>query len=216
MDFYKRPFDFKLFRLVRILFNSASTSGFSLPAALVSVLIIGIALSAALSMMSTQNREMTFFKHQLVAMNIKHHILQTMKNLSNCNCHFTQDPTDTDATGANLGPFIIDTTITGDQTSSDINLGSFRSGCDFTTDKNIVVAAGKVVSGGYGLKVSSVKVTNIIATGTPNEYTGKLLIKFEKGSAPRVMQPISIDIIVTAEAGAILPDKTSILHCGPQ
>ena len=187
--------------------------GFSLVAVLISVLIIGISMSAAISMMSIQHRDMKSLKHQLVAMNIKHHIIQTIKNPENCNCHFTQDPADTDATGANLGPFTIDTTINGDQTSPDINLGSFRSGCDFTSTHNVIAAAGGAVNGGAGLRVSSVRVTEITATGTPDEYAGMIQVTFARDGTTHTRHQAEVDIRLSANLSPADPTKAAIVTC---
>ena len=113
-----------------------SQSGLSITFALICTLIVGITISASFSMISSQINDVKELRRQLTAMNLKHFIVQAIRNHNNCKCHLTQDSTIKDALGINLGPFTIDTTITGHQTSPDINLGSLRSGCDFRNTYN--------------------------------------------------------------------------------
>ena len=55
--------------------------------------------------------------------------------------------------------------------TDDIPLGTFRSGCDLSSDDNIIVEEGENLKEVPSLKVDSVKVTNIEKiVGTTGEY----------------------------------------------
>ena len=192
--------------------KSSFENGFSLISTLIATLIMGILISTMLTTFSWQNKELQFIKEQLLSASIKFFMIQTMKNLENCDCHFKQDPTLRDANSENLGPFSIDETVGA--TISPINLGSFRSGCDFTRPDNVIVAAGEPLKGGAKLVVDSVKVKEIRPTGTPNEYQGSIQVAYQNRSWSRAMKPISVDVIMSVAPGAGSPHARPITGCG--
>ena len=134
-----------------------------------------------------------------------------MTKLSNCTCHFHQT-----VSPSAPGPFNIDTTITEDQTSHDINLGSFRSSCDFSSDNNIIVADNKEVKGSSGMTVESVKVTEIRRSGG-NAYQGVLTVGFKGSGLVRAIRPIEVDVILTIDPSAGADDtERPIKLCGAE
>ena len=134
-----------------------------------------------------------------------------MTKLSNCTCHFHQT-----VSPSAPGPFNIDTTITEDQTSHDINLGSFRSSCDFSSDNNIIVADNKEVKGSSGMTVESVKVTEIRRSGG-NAYQGVLTVGFKGSGLVRAIRPIEVDVILTIDPSAGDDDtERPIKLCGAE
>ena len=172
---------------------------------------MGIVFSAMISMLSVQHKELKSIKQQLLSMNLKHFILQTMTKLSNCTCHFHQT-----VSPSAPGPFNIDTTITEDQTSHDINLGSFRSSCDFSSDNNIIVADNKEVKGSSGMTVESVKVTEIRRSGG-NAYQGILTVGFKGSGLVRAIRPIEVDVILTVDSSAGADEtERPIKTCGSE
>ena len=144
-------------------------------------------------------------------MNLKHFILQTMTKLSNCTCHFHQT-----VSPSAPGPFNIDTTITDEQTSHEINLGSFRSSCDFSSDNNIIVSNNQEVKGSSGMTVESVKVTEIRRSGG-NAYQGVLTVGFKGRGLVRAIRPIEVDVILTVDSSAGVDDtERPIKLCGAE
>ncbi len=198
-----------------------SEEGFTLTAALMSVAIVGVGMSAMISMLTFQHKELQSIKEQLVSANIKQFILQTVRDLENCDCHFKPSSYATlrnvngklrDANGIDLGPFTIDTTAA---TIGDINLGSFRSGgCPFTSTSNTIVKTGQLIKGVGQLKTKSVTAKNIVPIVNRNgEYTAELTVDFE--SSHRALRPAIVDIILSVDA-SIDPKAATISHCGPK
>ena len=170
---------------------------------------MGIVFSAMISMLSVQHKELKSIKQQLLTMNLKHFILQTMTKTSNCTCHFHQT-----VSPSAPGPFNIDTTITDEQTSHDINLGSFRSSCDFSSDNNIIVADNQEVKGSSGMTVESVKVNEIRRSGG-EVYQGVLTVGFKGRGLVRAIRPIEVDVILTVDSSAGADDtERPIKFCG--
>ena len=192
--------------------KSSFENGFSLISTLIATLIMGILISTMLTTFSWQNKELQFIKEQLLSASLKFFMIQTMKNLENCTCHFKQDPTLRDAKSEHLGPFSIDETAGA--TISPINLGSFRSGCDFTSPDNVVVAAGEPLKGGANLVVDSVKVKEITPTGTPHEYQGSIQVAYQSRSWTRAMKPVSVDVIMSVDGSSGTPQARPIVGCG--
>ncbi len=174
-----------------------------------------------ISMLTFQHKELQSIKEQLVSANIKQFILQTVRDLENCDCHFKPSSYATlrnvngklrDANGIDLGPFTIDTTAA---TIGDINLGSFRSGgCPFTSTSNTIVKTGQLIKGVGQLKTKSVTAKNIVPIVNRNgEYTAELTVDFE--SSHRALRPAIVDIILSVDA-SIDPKAATISHCGPK
>ena len=189
-------------------------SGFTLISALMGVLIVGITSSALVSMITYQHREVNHIKRQLTSASLKYFIIQNIKNINRCDCHFAQDPTDVDPNNVNLGPFTIDTTLPDGTDIPDINLGSVRSGCDFTRIDNIIARTGDPLPG-TALNVESVAVRSISLTDTPAEYRGKLTLDYEGGTWAQRIRPIEIDLLFAVDGAAGTPRARPIRGCGP-
>ncbi len=189
--------------------------GFSLAATLVATVITGMLLTTLIQMFSFQHTELTSIKEQLAAASNHYLILQALKNTETCNCHFKDsiNSSPEDGLKQTIGPFTIDTRP--DETPSDINLGSIRTGCDFTGSHNIIAAAGTAV---YNrLTVQSVQVKNIRPTGTTGEFQGDLSVAFVDGSYVRPFRPPQARILLsTSPADAAAPGRADapIVSCG--
>ena len=137
-------------------------------------------------MMSMQHREAKAIRQQLVSMNLKHFLLQTLKDPKNCTCQLETKTLDTTADGY-----------------YDIDLGSFRSGCDFSLANNFIVVANQEVKGGSGLTVESVKISGIQYTGTSNgpldSYSGALTVAYSTDNVIRALRSIEVDILFTVD-----------------
>ena len=140
---------------------------------------MGIVFAAVISMLSVQSKEAKSIKQQLASMNTKYFILQTLARSNSCTCQFDD--------------FDIDTTKSP---TNDIPLGTFRSGCETSSDDNIIVKEGDPVKGVPSLTVESVKVTNVEKiVGTTGEYKGELTITYANRGLVRAIRPIEIDLI---------------------
>ncbi len=180
-------------------FKIKSSEGFTLTAALVSVLIVGLSISAVISMLSFQHRELQSIKQQLVRANIKQFVLQTIQNPDTCDCHFKQ----TTPVGSNLGPFTIDTRL--NQPIKDINIGSFRTSCDFTGTDNIIVAANTPIRNTAQLTTKSIMARNIVKTTTAGEYKAELTIDFN--SPTRQIRPAIVDLFLSVDTASGTPKQ---------
>ena len=195
--------------------NINNNRGFSLAATLVATAITGMLLTTLIQMFSFQHTELTSIKEQLAAASNHYLILQALKNTETCNCHFKDsiNSSPEDGLQQTIGPFTIDTRP--DQTPSDINLGSIRTGCDFTGPHNIIAAAGTAV---YNrLTVQSVQVKNIRPTGTVGEFQGDLKIAYVDGSYVRAFRPPQASLLLsTSPADAVAPGRIDapIVSCG--
>ena len=116
-------------------------------------------------------------------MNTKYFLLQTLARSRVCTCQFET--------------FDIDTTKSP---TDDIPLQIFRSGCETSSDDNIIVKEGESLKGVPSLKVDSVKVTNLEKiVGTTGEYTGDLTIKYAAQGLVRAIRHIEIDLIFSVD-----------------
>ncbi len=188
---------------IMTLVSSSNQGGFTITAALMSVAIVGVGMSAMISMLSFQHRELQSIKEQLISSNIKQFILQTMKDLRKCDCHFNSSLNSGPFNGEAVGPFTIDMTT---PPIGDINLGSLRTGCDFTGTNNIIVAAGATIKNMGRLKTKSVRAKKIQPTTTLGEYQAELTVDFETPNRP--LRPVVVDILLSVDttvAGAQSP-----------
>ena len=183
-------------------FLKAKCQGFSITSALISVVIIGIAFSAIVSMLSTQSKESLFIRQQVSGSSLKYLLLQVLhKSASDtCSCHFNPTKRNPQPDPNKVVGFNIDTTQEAD--IDDIDLGTLRSGCDFSdpapplTAKNIIVQAGKELKDEL-LTVKSVKVSDIQPTAETNQYKGDLVIKYEGSVRP--LRPLKIPLILVID-----------------
>ena len=144
---------------------------------------MGLVFSAVISMLSVQSKEAKSIKQQLASMNTKYFILQTLARSSSCTCQFET--------------FDIDTTKSP---TDDIPLRTFRSGCETSSDDNIIVKEGENLKGVPSLTVDSVKVTNVEKiVGTTGEYKGDLTITYAAQGLVRAIRPIEIDLIFSVD-----------------
>ena len=187
--------------------HNLKNQGFTLTAALISVLIMGISFSAMISMITIQHKQTRILNQQLASASVKYSLLQTLRNPTNCQCHF--DPTkNTNIPEENLK---IDTTK---NPIPEINLKTFRSGCDFNSNENIIVNENTEIKGGYGLKVSAVKVTDIKRTGTSEDYKGDLTIVYARDSRSVPLQSTAVPVLLTVDSSSGVPEGRGIQTCG--
>ena len=185
--------------------------GFTLTSILIASAISGMLFVAVLQMLSFQHKEVDYLKQQLVGMSVKYSILQALRKPGTCNCHFAQTP-GTDGNGKPLGPFTVKTptTTTDPYTTPDINLGSFRTSCDFSSSDNIIAASGQKVSGSK-LLIRTVKINNILPSGT-SHYQGDLTVEYSIEGNSRVPAPITTQLLLAGEPTGSGTDQ--IKNCG--
>ena len=179
--------------------------GFSFVSTLVSVAIMAIVASAFVSMLSSQHREMQGLKQKVASANLNQLLLRVLQNSINCTCHL-----DSSINTSAPGPLSINTT---GSSSHDIDLQIFRAGCDFTSSNNILFQAGEETSNGSGLLVKSVKITNIVSTGTSNEYSGNLTIDYDKKKLVRGLLPTTVALIFSIDPNSGTPATRPIKAC---
>ena len=160
---------------------------------------MGISFTVMMSAISVQHREAKAIKQQLVSINLKHWILQTLRNPENCHCQLRTKT-------LNVNNY------------DDIDLGEFRSGCDFSLiANNFIATAGQKVKGGLGLKVSSVKIKDIgytgTTTGTIEEYSGALTVEYKREGAVRPLRSVEVDVSFTVDNTQGSPSVRPIQSC---
>ena len=138
-------------------------------------------------MMTVQAKEMKALSQKMASLNLNQLMVRILQNPQNCSCHLDGSVNTTAA-----GPLTINTQVA---THPDLNLGAFRSGCDFSSTDNVIAMDGQEIADSGGLKIQSVRVTDILSTGTPNEYSGTLVVDFDRDSAVRGILPLAIDLV---------------------
>ena len=161
---------------------------------------MGISFAAMISMITTQHKEGKAIQQQLASASLKYAVLQTLRNPENCICQFNSLTIDTTKTALN-------------EAGDEIDLQVFKNGCG-TDPNNIIANAGKEV--GAGLKVESVKVSNIMETGTPNEYFGDLIIAYKGENLVRALRPLEVPLQFTVTPPSDPSDSSErpITLCG--
>ena len=186
--------------------------GFTLTSTLVASAIAGMLFVAVIHMLNLQYKEFDYVRQQIIGMSIKHLILQTLKNSGACNCHFTQN-SGNDGNGQPLGPFTVKTPNGNTYTTPDINLGSFRTSCDFVSSNNIIAASGQKVPNSK-LLIKTVKIKDIQPTGGASEYKGNLTVGYAIEGYNRVPAPITIPLLFAGEPTGGGADTDTIKNCG--
>ena len=176
-------------------------------------MIVGITMAAAVSMIGYQYKELTHIKEQLASHSLKYLLLQNIKDLARCSCHFTQS--NMDANGDSLGPFTIDTTTDDGDSYNEINLGSIRSGCDFSSINNVIIKNGDRLPG------TSVEVEGIVAkvsgpTGEVNEFLATITVSYKQKPGSRLLRSIEIPTILSIDTAQGDDGIHPIKSCGPQ
>ena len=186
--------------------------GFTLTSTLIALVISGILFVAIIHMLNFQYKEFDHIKQQLVGVGVKYSILQTLKNSGTCNCHFAQN-SGNDGNGQPLGPFTVKTPNGNAYTTPDINLGSFRTSCDFLSSNNIIAASGQKVPDSK-LLIKTVKIKDIQPTGGASEYKGNLTVGYAIEGYNRVPAPITIPLLFAGEPTGGGTDTDTIKNCG--
>ena len=168
---------------------------------------MGISFSAFIAMLTVQNKETRFLRQQLASISVKYSLLQTLKNPVNCQCHFDSS-TNKEIPEDELK---IDTTK---DPIGDIDLKSFRYGCDFDSSDNIIVKEDTEINNANGLKVGTVKVKGLRPTGTKDNYKGDLTIDFKHLGHGRALQPVSVPILLAIDSGLGSSVGRPIQSCG--
>ena len=174
--------------------------GFSLVSSLVSLGIVGLVMSALISLLSIQQKDGRSIEQQLASASLKYHTLQMLRYKENCHCQFQSLPS-----------------IKG---KSELSLTSLKSDCSPTAET--IAETGKDIWA--HTKISSIKVTNITPgrlidgknnNGEPDpsqnkkEYQAQLSIRFDQATQHRPMRDIELPIMFTAWDGS-----GNIIHCG--
>ena len=146
-------------------------------------------------MISAQSRESRFIQQQVANTSLKNFVSRVLQksNSNTCTCLFNpseRSPVSSDAAST------IDTT--GGHID-DITLNEIRSGCDFSSTKNIVAQSGGDLEGGL-MTVDSIKVTSLQPTGEPNQYQGNLTLTYDGGV--RAIRPLSLPLILMVDPNA--------------
>ena len=174
--------------------------GFSLVSSLVSLGIVGLIMSALISLLSIQQKDGRSIEQQLASASLKYHTLQMLRYKENCHCQFQSLPS-----------------IKG---KSELSLTSLKSDCSPTAET--IAETGKDIWA--HTKISSIKVTKITPgrlingknnNGEPDpsqnkkEYQAQLSIRFDQATQYRPMRDIELPIMFTAWDGS-----GNIIHCG--
>ena len=169
--------------------------GFSLVSTLIAVGILGISSATLMSVVSFQQKEGKAIKQQLANESVKYFMLQTLSRSGNCSCQF------------NKPEFKIDTS----KASDELDIKTFRSGCDFDSPDNIIAKKDKPLKGDLGVHVEDVKVSNIRKTGTEGQYMGHLTVTYQPKNLIRALRPIAIPLVFQVDMDSA--PKARITNC---
>ena len=176
--------------------------GFSLISMLIAVFIMGIIFTSILSMMTLQSKEGHAIKQQLARASVKYSILQTLKKPENCTCQFNNIP----PTKLTINTEKAKPGRTGDE----ITFTEFTTGCG---SSEVIAQAGMNV--GAGVQIQSVKVSEIMETSTPLEYSGNLIVTYHNSDElVRSMKSTLIPLTLTIYASRGSPNAREIYSCG--
>lgn len=169
----------------------------SLVEVLVSLGITVILMSATASMFVTQQRENRALNQKLEMVELKNQIMQAFQSSSTCTWQLQGKTFNT--TGV---------TSTTPSTTS-IDLVELRYG---PNSSSLLLAKTNTLLPGSqsNLKVASIRLNNILATGNPDEYKGLIEIAFTDTSLARPMKPTIVPQIIQATGS---PTAT-ITACG--
>ena len=191
-------------------FLKAKCQGFSIISALIALVIVGMAFSAIVSMLSTQSKESLFIRQQVSSSSLKYLLLQVLhkSNSDTCSCHFNSTKRNPPPDPEDEAVKYIDTTK---ESIGDIDLGTLRSGCDFSDPlaKNIIVQSGEELKDGL-LTVKSVKVSDIHPTMT-DQYKGDLVIVYEGSVRP--IRPLRIPLVLAIDSSSGEENARPIQSC---
>ena len=181
--------------------------GFSLISTLVATAIISIAFFALVSLQVAQQREVKTMKPSLSSASLKALIMKLFVSPELCGCHFDATQNTSIPAGSSL---TIDTTIPSRQ---EIDLGSLRKGCDFSSVDNILLESGSMALSDPHLVVDSVKVSDILFTGTEDRYSGNLVVQYDQESFVRALPGISVPLIFYIDSNSGLDSTRPIQRC---
>ena len=171
--------------------------GFSLVSILVSMAILGIFASTITATIVFQSKGLLSVSRKLEVLAIDNSVANVLGSLDTCTCQLS----------TSLNPLLfIDTTSTP---IPDIDLGTLRSGCALAN--NIIVESGQPLKTATNsdIMVDSVKVTNIVPTGSLDAYEGDLVVEYTVMG--RSIRPTSVSLLMFT--GPPPPAALPILKC---
>ena len=175
--------------------------GFSLVSVLIVVGIVGMTFAGTLSLITTQQKEGDAVKQQLAKASVKYALLQTLKNPDSCLCQFNSIPST---------PLTINTdNAKPGEAGDEITFTKVTTGCGLNSE--VIAQAGMNV--GAGLKIQSVKVSEIMETPIPLEYSGNLVVTYSLNSLVYSVKPTSIPLILTIQTLTGSPTARGVHHC---
>ncbi|NJL25357.1 MAG: prepilin-type N-terminal cleavage/methylation domain-containing protein [Calothrix sp. SM1_5_4] len=163
--------------------------GFTLIEALITM---GIIASLALLMASMRDqflREKRFLSEKITSLETQRFLNSLATDPATCSCQL-----DSNLNTALADRLKVNTTATP---PPDIDLGVFRSGCDFTSTTNIVVEEGKKIGPPtQALNVTKVQITQIRSTGTADQYTAWLTVNMsnDQGHTFHTRTPLRFNV----------------------
>ena len=148
------------------------------------MVILGIFASTIASMLVFQSKGSVSVSRKLEVLAIDNSIANALGSLDTCTCQLS--------TSLNSS-IVIDTTTTP---IPDIDLGILRSGCDTSLSNNIIVQNGQPLKTATNsdIVVDSVKVTNIVPTGSQDTYEGDLVVEYTV--VGRSIRPTSLSLLM--------------------
>ena len=195
-------------RYYHLVFTGKSNPrGFSLVSTLIAVSIVGTSLLTLVSMMVEQEKGTKILRQQVASANLKSFLTKVFVSSEVCGCHFDA----TQNTPLPPSSFNIDTTV---PTPSEINLESLRSSCDFSSADNIIAEVEKEISGGLGLTVNSIKISEIHPTGTEGRYSGHLIVNYENQGLP--LRPTLMPLVLAIDLSSGTDSARPIQSCWGQ
>ena len=180
--------------------------GFVILSSIMAISIVFMYAFSVTSIIVEQQKESRKAQDSLTKLNLKPLFLNIFDS-EICKCHLDASQNTSIPTGSSL---MIDTT---GSLIDDIDLGSLRSGCDFTSSDNIIIESGKPLLVTPGLLVDSVSLTQIAPIeGAQDEYLANLTIQYEREGSFSY-KPIIIPLAFFVNSNSGTPSGRPIESC---
>ena len=179
--------------------------GFALLSSLMSITMVMIYALSLTVMIVNQNKELRKSKDILIKNNFNP-IVANMFDNELCNCHLDASKnTDIPLTSS----LTVDTTGV---LINDIDLGSLRSGCDFTSSENIIFETGQAPLSIPKLVVDSIRISEITpVTGVQDKFSARLDVQYENNGF--FYSPFVIPLVFSVDLSSGAATQRPIVDC---
>lgn len=186
-------------RFIDLLVNAR---GQSLIQSIVAIAVSAIAINAVIATTVNMQKANKQLAQKLESIDLKNQLMSTFLKPANCTCQLNANVNVTNASNLKFD---------SGETSPSINLTELKAGCAPSSPS--LTKAGELLPGTQtNLKVKSVKLSEIVATGNPDEYAGFFNIEFDEKTTAGPLASIRIRQAFVIDP-ASPPGQRTILRC---